>query len=168
MPSFSLHPQRLQYILAALAYGDGLLRMRCVWCASDHMLTWMYKQSEVQNANEPWTSRQPYTAASLLTSIAICAYVHHSSLNDHAIGILLISMYYKIFVNQDPTLTIIPRTIIRRRLGRPRYDPPCDHPIGYSRLHVNESSRPSFTRQSNSSCISGLMTSLDWVFTVTD
>ena len=63
MPSFSLHPRRLQYSLAALTYGDGLLRMRCVWYASDHMLTWMYKQSEVQNANEPWTSRQPYRGA---------------------------------------------------------------------------------------------------------
>ena len=35
--------------------------MRCVWYASVHMLTWMYKQSvEVRSANEPWTSRQPY------------------------------------------------------------------------------------------------------------
>ena len=56
----SLHPRRLQYSLAALACGDGLLRMRCVWYASVHMLTWMYKESKDQNANEPWTSRQPY------------------------------------------------------------------------------------------------------------
>ena len=60
MPSCSLHPQRLQYSLAAVACGDSLLRMRCVWYASIHMLMWMYKELEDHNANELWTSHQPY------------------------------------------------------------------------------------------------------------